>query len=296
MSDASRPSPGGAFPFELPSSPLDVAIVGAGRVGCAIGRALQARGHRIVAATVARRESAHRVLDAIGQVPLLEPADAGLAASVAVIAVPDDALARVAELVARGLRPGTVVVHTSGIAGTEVLAPCGPNVAAIHPAQTIPEPTTPLAGVFFGVTAPAHLRTWAEWFVGELGGTALAVGEESRALYHAALAIASNFTATLAADAADLVGDPAVLEPLLRQTIENVIRLGGDEALTGPVVRGDAGTVRAHIAALTAAAPHLLESYVANARRALDRAQASGRLAPEKARPVAEALEEALVP
>jgi predicted short-subunit dehydrogenase-like oxidoreductase (DUF2520 family) len=289
------PSSGGASSSELPSSPLDVAIVGAGRVGCSIGRALLARGHRVVAASVANQDSARRVLDALGHVPIVDPEDAPLAASVVVIAVPDDALEETATRVARGECDGAVVIHTSGIHGTGILAPCGPNVAAVHPAQTIPEAETDLSGVYFGVTASEHMREWTTWFVGELGGMAVAVPDEQRVLYHAALSMASNFTVALAADSADILGDAKALAPLLRQTVENVIRLGGDAALTGPVVRGDAGTVRAHIAALTAQAPHLLESYVANARRALDRAVKAGRLAPEKAKAVAEALEEAMV-
>src|SRR5262249_34910870 len=152
--------------------------------------------------------------------------------------------------VARGIRDGAVVVHTSGIHGAVVLTDCGRNVAAIHPAQTIPEYSTDLTDVPFAITTAEHLREWAWWFVGELGGIPFDVTEERRALYHAALSMASNFTVALAGDAADLLGDPAALGPLLRQTIENVIRLGPDDALTGPIVRGDAGTVRAHIAAL----------------------------------------------
>jgi predicted short-subunit dehydrogenase-like oxidoreductase (DUF2520 family) len=291
----SGPSTGGVLSSGLPSAPLDVAIVGAGRVGCSIGRALLARDHRVVAASVASADSARRVLGALGHVAIVDPEDAALAASVVVIAVPDDAVEATARRVARGKRDGAVVIHTSGIHGAGVLASCGPDVAAIHPAQTIPEPSTDLAGVYFGVTAPEHTRAWAAWFVTELGGIAIDVAEEQRALYHAALSIASNFTVALAADAADLLGDPDALAPLLRQTVENVVRLGGDAALTGPVVRGDAGTVRAHIAALTAGAPQLLEAYAANARRALDRAVKAGRLDAAQAKAVSEALEEAMV-
>ena len=295
MKYPSGPSSGGASSSELPSSPLDVAIVGAGRVGCSIARALAARDHRIVVASVARQSSVARVLDVLGHVPIAEPQDAVLAANVVVIAVPDDALEATAHRVRPGLREDVVVVHTSGIYGTDVLAGCTSKIAAIHPAQTIPEPTTDLTDVYFGITAPEHMREWAWWFVGELGGLPLDVPEDQRALYHAALSMASNFTVALAADAADLLGDAKPLQPLLRQTIENVIRLGGDAALTGPVVRGDAGTVRAHIAALTQHAPHLLDSYAANARRALERAVKSGRLDAERSRAVKDALEEAMV-
>jgi predicted short-subunit dehydrogenase-like oxidoreductase (DUF2520 family) len=121
------------------------------------------------------------------------------------------------------------------------------------------------------------------------------VPEERRALYHAALSMASNFTVAIAGDAAELLGEPAILGPLLAQSVANVGRLGADAALTGPIVRGDAGTIRTHVDALAASAPHLLEVYVANARRTLERAVRSGRLDGAKARAVAEVLEEALV-
>jgi predicted short-subunit dehydrogenase-like oxidoreductase (DUF2520 family) len=80
--------------------------------------------------------------------------------------------------------------------------------------------------------------------------------------------------------------------PLLRRTVDNIATLGPDAALTGPVVRGDAGTVRKHLQALPA---HLVEVYVANARRAIERAVASGRLSRVAAAAVQEALEEAMV-
>lgn len=291
------PAPGAARdPSVLPVAPLDVAVVGAGRVGCSIGRALAARHHRIAAASVARPGSAQRVREALGDVPLLGPEDAVLAANVVVLAVPDDLLGEMARRVAPGLCPGGVVLHTSGISGVRVLGPCGENVAAIHPAQTVPEPTTDLTGVTFGITAPSRMTQWADWFVAELGGIPLHVPEENRVLYHAALSIASNFTVTLAADAADLLGDGAALGPLLRQSVDNAMRLGGDAALTGPIVRGDAGTVRKHLAALAEAAPHLVEMYVVNARRALRRAVVSGRLDDVKAGLVARALNEGAAP
>ena len=292
MTEFARPSHGGVFSSGTPGV-SEVAIVGAGRVGCAIGRSLAARGHRIVAASTASPASAARVRDALGDVPVTSPADAALAADVIVIAVPDDALAGVANQVALGLRDGATVVHTSGLHGAAALAVCGERVAAIHPAQAIPAADTDLTGVWFGVTCEPAMREWADDFVAQLGGIALHVPEDRRAVYHAALCMASNFAVALAGDAQDLLSDAGPLAPLLRGTVENVIALGADAALTGPIVRGDAGTVRAHVAALP---PHLLESYVANARRTLDRAVGSGRLNPDKAALVEAALQEASVP
>jgi predicted short-subunit dehydrogenase-like oxidoreductase (DUF2520 family) len=110
--------------------------------------------------------------------------------------------------------------------------------------------------------------------------------------YHAALCIASNFAVALAGDAAELLGGYDIVIPALRANVENIARLGPDAALTGPVVRGDAGTVRAHLAALP---PEMLQSYVANARRALARAVASERLDEAAAARVRDVLEEAMV-
>lgn len=289
MTEFARPSPGGAFSSAVPGA-SEVAVVGAGNVGCSIGRALAAAGHRIVAASTASPSSAARVRAALGDVPVTSPGDAALAADVIVIAVPDDALPDVVAQIASSMRPDAVVVHTSGPHGTGVLAACGLRVAAIHPAQAIPTVETSLKGVWFGVTCPDAMRGWAIEFVAQIGGTPLFVAEDQRALYHAALCMASNFAVTLAGDAQELLPDGAALGPLLRGTIDNIVAMGPDAALTGPIVRGDASTVRAHVAALP---PHLLESYVANARRTLDRAVQSGRLTPEAAAHVDAALREA---
>lgn len=289
MTEFARPSRN-AGGVSSSQAPADIAIVGAGRVGCSIGRALARAHHRIVVASTATPASAARLRDHLGDVPVTDPRNAALAAGLIVIAVPDDSLAAVAADVARGLRPDATVVHTSGIHGLDVLASCGERIAAIHPAQAIPRHDTDLTGVFFGVTASDAAKDQAHAIVADLGGIAIDVPDGRRALYHAALCMASNFAVTLAGDAADLLSDAKALAPLLRGTVENIIAMGADAALTGPVVRGDAGTVRAHINALP---PHLLDSYVANARRTLDRAVQSGRLDPDRAEQVEAALQEA---
>jgi len=144
-----------------------------------------------------------------------------------------------------------------------------------------------LDGITFGVTCEEDMRAWCAAFVADLGGQTRFITDEERALYHAALVMASNFTVALAGDAAEILGGHEIIVPLLRATVDNIERLGPDQALTGPVVRGDAGTVRAHLAALP---PHLREVYVVNARRALARALASGRLDAQRARAIDEAL------
>jgi predicted short-subunit dehydrogenase-like oxidoreductase (DUF2520 family) len=250
-------------------------VLGAGRVGGAFAQALRAAGHDVIA-------ELHRNED---------PSEIARA-DVIVIAVPDDELAGAVAVVERLGRAGSVVIHTCGIHGVEPLVACGPFIAAIHPARPIASPEQPLDGVIFGVTAPDELHAWCEAFVRDLGGETLFIGEADRVAYHAALCIASNFAVALAGDAAELAGGHDILIPALRANVENIARLGPDAALTGPVVRGDVGTVRAHLHALP---PELLEAYAANARRALARAVAAGRLDQAAAARVTEALEEAMV-
>jgi predicted short-subunit dehydrogenase-like oxidoreductase (DUF2520 family) len=262
-------------PSPLPARRFSVAILGAGRVGGSIAAALRRAGHQVV-----------------GELRRNDDPSPLTRANVIVIAVPDDALEEAAGVVARLGRPGTVVIHTCGLQGVKPLADCGPLVAAIHPAIPVASNEQPFDGATFGVTCPDEMRAWCEVLVRDLGGRALFVPEEQRAVYHAALAMTSNFAVMLAGEGADLLGDHEVLLPLLRATVQNIARLGPDAALTGPVVRGDAGTIAAHLRALPA---HLQELYVVNARRTLARAVASGRLDEASAARVAEALDEALV-
>jgi predicted short-subunit dehydrogenase-like oxidoreductase (DUF2520 family) len=142
-----------------------------------------------------------------------------------------------------------------------------------------------LAGVSFGVTAPAGLEPVASALVIEMGGEPVVVAEELRPLYHAALVVGANHLVTLVAESMDLltqagVDSPAqVLGPLLGAALDNTLRYG-DGALTGPVSRGDAGTVRTHLETLGTHSPGGVPAYVAMARRTADRAIASGRLRP----------------
>ena len=261
----------GALAPNLPHPPFDVVVLGDGRVGGSLAAALERAGHRILA-RLGRADDPSPIADA----------------DVVAIAVPDDALDAATAVVARSARPGAVVFHTCGIAGIEPLRDCGSHVAALHPAIPVPTPQTSFVGAPFGVTCASGLEQWCDALVRSIGGVLHPIPAEQRVLYHAALVMASNFAVALAGDAADLVGEHELLVPLLRATVENIARLGPDAALTGPIVRGDAGTVRAHLAALPA---RLVEPYVVMARRALARAE----LTEAQAAAIEAALAEALV-
>jgi predicted short-subunit dehydrogenase-like oxidoreductase (DUF2520 family) len=148
-----------------------------------------------------------------------------------------------------------------------------------------------LAGASFGVTAPDDLRPFAAALVADLAGEIEWIAEADRALYHAALAHGANHLVTLVNEALDRLRDAGVvrpekvLAPLLNAALENALRLG-DGALTGPVSRGDAGTVARHLDRLAATAPDSVPAYLALARRTADRAIASGRLRARDAEPL----------
>ncbi|KAB1128323.1 DUF2520 domain-containing protein, partial [Micromonospora sp. AMSO12t] len=285
---------GAAVPPAATPRLLTVGVVGSGRVGTVLGAALAAAGHRVVALTAGSGASRARAALLLPDVPRRSAAAVARAAiDLLLVAVPDDALAGVVAALADGgaLRPGQVVAHTSGAHGLAVLAPAaaaGARPLALHPAMTFtgtPDDLARLAGISYGVTAPAELRPLAARLVADLGGVPEWVGEADRPLYHAALAHGANHLVTLVNEAADRLRDAGVaqpekvLAPLLRAALENALRLG-DDALTGPVSRGDAGTVERHLARLAATAPESVAPYLALARRTADRAIAAGRLRP----------------
>lgn len=283
---------------------LGVGVVGAGRVGAVLASALRQAGHAVVAASAVSQASRDRVDALLPGVPVLEVPDVVERAELVLLTVPDDALAGLVEgLASTGAwRPGQLLVHTSGRYGVAVLEParrCGAIPLALHPAMTFSGTSLDLARLTdccFGVTAAAPVLPVAQALVVEMGAEPVVVAEEVRPLYHAALTHAANHLVTLVAQAEQLLAGAGVedagrlLGPLLTAALDNVLRRG-DDALTGPVSRGDAGTVAAHLAAIAATgATDVLEAYRAGARATAVRALATGRLAPSAAQPLLDAL------
>jgi predicted short-subunit dehydrogenase-like oxidoreductase (DUF2520 family) len=277
-------------------APWKVGVVGAGRVGSVLAAALRARGHTVVAAHGVSDASRARAADLLPGVPLTTVAAVVEQADLLLLAVPDDTLPGLVQGVARstGFRRDQVVAHTSGRHGVAVLAPAaaaGAVTMAVHPAMTFTGTSVDLqrlAGTRFGVTVAAEHVAMADALVAELAGVALHIAESDRDLYHAALAHGANHLVTLVSDAIDLLGragvtDPAAtLRPLLQAALDNALE-SGSAALTGPVARGDAGTVAAHLRTIGANAPDSVELYAALARQTAARAVADGRLRPSDA-------------
>lgn len=279
-------------------------MVGAGRVGAVLGSALRAAGHAVVGASAVSQDSRDRVEALLPGVPVLEVPDVVERAELVLLTVPDDALTElVAGLAATGAwQAGQLVVHTSGRHGWRILDPAvaaGGIPLAVHPAMTFTGTSLDLARLpdcCFGVSAPPPVLPIAQALVVEMGAEPVVVAEELRPLYHAALAHGANHLVTLVAQAQDVlraagVDQPArVLGPLLSASLDNVLRRG-DDALTGPVARGDAGTVAAHLAALRGAGlDDALITYRGLARTTADRALTSGRLRAQAAEALLAAL------
>jgi predicted short-subunit dehydrogenase-like oxidoreductase (DUF2520 family) len=275
---------------------LRVGVVGAGRVGAVLAAALEAAGHSVVAAAGESDASRARIADLLPRTRVAKPTEVARSCDLLLLTVPDDMLANVVTVLSDSgaLRAGQLVVHTSGRHGLAVLGPAarvGARTAAMHPAMTFTGTAIDLdrlAGCVFGLTAPPAERGVVEELVEDLGGRAMWVPEEMRTLYHSGLAHGANHLVTLVAQAMELLtaagaDDPAgTLRPLLTAALDNALEQG-DAALTGPIVRGDVGTVRAHLADIEANAPHTLPSYVALARDTLDRVVTDGRVLPIRA-------------
>lgn len=268
-----------------------IGVIGAGRVGAVLAAALRAAGHDIVAAAGESNASRTRIETLLPGVPVMKPTDVARASELLLLTVPDDMLENVVtSLVGAGaIREGQYVVHTSGRHGLSVLQAAtriGAHPIAMHPAMTFTGTDVDLGrlpGCVFGVTTRPEDKACAEVLIADLKGNAMWVSESKRTLYHAGLAHGANHLVTLVAQAMDMLAasgadDPAAtLRPLLTAALDNALTYG-DAALTGPIVRGDVNTVRAHLADIAEATPEALPSYVAMARATADRAVADGRL------------------
>ncbi|ADU47155.1 Rossmann-like and DUF2520 domain-containing protein [Intrasporangium calvum] len=282
---------------------FDVGIVGAGRVGAVLGAALARAGHHVTGVSAVSEASRARAAALLPGVPVKPIPDVVADAHLVVLAIPDDALADlVAGLAATAtFTPGQLVLHTSGAHGIAVFeAAAGRDIVplALHPAMTFTGTSVDLDRLHdccFGVTTVDLARPLAEALAIEMGGDPVWVPEAERLAYHTALAHGANHLVTLVNQAMDLlrstgIEQPArVLEPLLSAALSNTLQQG-DAALTGPVARGDAGTVAAHVALLAEVAPDIRPTYVALARATAQRALLSGRLKPAAADPLLELL------
>lgn len=265
-------------------------VIGAGRVGTALATLLHAAGYTVAAVYSRSPASAATLARQVGAAAAQSAAAAALAADLILLTVPDDAVSEAtAALVGHDLR-GRGAVHTSGALSAGVLDPlraAGASVGSLHPAYPFAArgADTSLCDVTFAVeTTDEALRIWLVDIVAALGGNVLNIPPGGKPVYHAALVLMSNYTVTLYALAlrlltslgADKNACHQTLNALLAATTANLSALGVPDALTGPVVRADCGTVAAHLDALRQADADAAQVYRLLARLTLPLAAARG--------------------
>jgi predicted short-subunit dehydrogenase-like oxidoreductase (DUF2520 family) len=276
-----------------PGQPPIIGIVGAGAVGTALGVALTRGGwpiHAVASRDAARRERFRSLVD-VDRVfadpePILDEVE------LIVLAVPDDAIAPLAGSLR--MYSGQAMIHTSGALGAEVLAPAmaaGTQVGAFHPLVAFADTERAVAalhGATVAIEGDDQLAGMLADMAEAVGATAVRLAPGSKAAYHAAAVLAAGgFVALLDAIAElgrvaglDEAGSLAIYGPLMEGTLGNARALGIRAALTGPMTRGDVGTLVAHLATLRAHAPGVVDLYVAAARREIELAEGRGALAP----------------
>ncbi|MBA3945575.1 MAG: DUF2520 domain-containing protein [Herpetosiphonaceae bacterium] len=268
--------------MQIPSVHPRIALIGAGRVGTALGLALHHAGYPITAVASRTIEHAAELAKLVSapQLPLLAAVQH---ADLVLLVVPDDAIHPLAQVVADAgaWQPRQLVVHASGALPAQALAPaaaCGALIGSFHPLAAFAQRNTLLPpGLTFGIEAAEPLRGYLHQIAQELGGYPLDLDAAAKPLYHAAAVLASNYTVVLAALAVQLMTTTgaseeralAALLPLLDTTLANLHDAGLPAALTGPLVRGDSGTVTRHLAALDDQYPLIANVYRATGEAAL---------------------------
>jgi len=271
-------------------------FIGAGTVGTALSLTLSARGYPVVAVSSRSQTSAEKLAQAISGCRAVSSNQAVAdAAELIFITTPDGAIPLVVSEVQ--WHPGQSVVHCSGADSTDILEPAKKSSAqagAFHPLQTfasVKQAIDNIPGSTFAVEAEEPLLTTLKDMATALDGNWIELKASDKVLYHAAAVIACNYMVTLIKLATDLwqtfdvPTQPATkaLMPLLRGTLNNIDNVGIPQCLTGPLARGDSGTIKKHIDALQKAAPALLSTYCELGLQTIPIALAKGRINQQQA-------------
>jgi len=274
-------------------------------VATALGVLWQRAGHNVVAASgreASRDRVAHHLPDTTFEA---DPARAAAAAGTVVLGVRDDLIEAMCSRVATTarLRPGARVLHLSGAVSLAALGAArdaGAEVLSLHSLLSIPDVATGierLPGSGIAVTAEDQSgEAFGEELARDAGARPFVLPDVVKPLYHAGAVFASNYLVAVEALAeqillaAGVADAPSYLEPLARSAFDRAFALGPEAALTGPAVRGDAGTIERNLQALASTVPGAVAAYVALAEAATALALGAGRIDEEQRGRVQEAL------
>jgi predicted short-subunit dehydrogenase-like oxidoreductase (DUF2520 family) len=275
----------------------NIGIIGAGKVGTAVGVLLGRAGYTIAFVhdiDPARADEAGRTMG--GVTPVLDAAAVSRDADILFITTPDRLIGKVADDIAGrgGIRAGHIVVHMSGSLTSDVLGSVrdyGAAAASLHPLQSFADFTQALKnipGSVFCIEGDEDALPELRKMVTIFDGVEISVPKQDKALYHAGAVVASNYLVTLLWSAVMLLesvgmNDATALKalmPLVEGTLSNSKALGVPAALTGPIARGDATTIADHIAVMKEKRPDLLEFYRVMGRLTVDAAR-KNKSAPE---------------
>jgi predicted short-subunit dehydrogenase-like oxidoreductase (DUF2520 family) len=283
---------------------LSIGFIGAGTVGTSLAYRLRARGYNIAAVVSRTYASAEKLaLTVSGCQPLENPQDVVDVTDLVFITTPDGAIGQIAAQLK--WRSGQSVVHCSGADSTAILRPAhdqGAQVGAFHPLQTfagIKQAIENIPGSTFAIEAEEPLKSILRQMANDLEGYSIELKQSDKVLYHASAVMACNYLVTLVKLATDLwqnFGIPRqdavrALMPLLKGTLNNLGNIGIPDCLTGPVARGDFGTVEKHLSALDKTDPDVAAIYRQLGLQTVPIALDKGKLSGEQANRIRDILE-----
>jgi len=279
-----------------------IAVIGLGKVGTTFAHLLQKAGYGIVALFDTDAAASDRALTYVDAAVFPDPASAASAADTVIIATNDDAIEYISRNIAAAgaITSGMKIIHTSGAGSLDLLSAArqrGASVGCLHPIQTFSDidgAITNVPGSVFGIVADEDIKSWLGDMAGAMGGHPVFISDGDKPLYHAAAVFASNYLVTLIHAAVALYSSLGMSEdealtairPLIAGTVRNIEENGPVRALTGPIARGDIGTVRRHLASLTGDASRLLPLYRLLGEMTVDLALTGGSLTRESARTI----------
>ncbi len=279
-----------------------ISFIGCGRVGRTLARALKNAGYTIEIVVCRNLKHAQEAVHFIGAgEPSTDPIEAVSFGTVHFITTNDDAIAEIVRLIDAGgpdSLQGHFFFHTSGSVSSTVFEPLqkkGAEAASIHPLQVFADPAKALEtlpGIYYAIEGNDRAMTWAIYMLDKLQGKLLLIPTGRKALYHAAGVFAANYLTVLVQLAVSImeeIGESPedsyqAFLPLMVSALQNIEEFGTAASLTGPIVRGDEKTIRAHLEALEQLPPEILRAYKILGQEAVNLAARSGGISPQQAK------------